>query len=75
MTLDQGIIGRAYEVEETHLALGVEKRLEALGMTHGTKIEVLNSKSGGTLIIKVRGSRFAVGRGIASKITVGGCGQ
>ncbi|MEG0071368.1 MAG: FeoA domain-containing protein [Raoultibacter sp.] len=73
MTLDQGIIGQSYEVEETHLPLGVEKRLEALGMTSGTKIEVLNSKSRGTLIIKVRGSRFAVGRGIAAKITVRRC--
>ncbi|MEG0072762.1 MAG: FeoA family protein [Raoultibacter sp.] len=75
MTLAQGVIGCFYEVEETNLPLGVEKRLEALGMTRGTRIEVLNSKSGGTLIVKVRGSRFAVGRGIASKISVRGCGQ
>lgn len=75
MKLAQGIIGRTYEVEETNLPLGVEKRLEALGMTRGTKIEVLNSKSGGTLIIKVRGSRFAVGCGIAAKISVLGCNR
>ena len=39
----------------------IEKRLEALGMTRGTSIAVLNSKSRGVLIVKVRGTRFALG--------------
>jgi ferrous iron transport protein A len=48
----------------------VEHRLEALGMTLGTKVTVLESKSRGTLVLKIRGSRFAMGRGITSKIEV-----
>ena len=33
-----------------------------LGMTHGTEILVLNKKPSGPMIIKVRGTRFAIGR-------------
>ena len=50
MTLEDGIVGGSYLVEETHLPLALEKRMEALGMTRGT--------------------RFAIGRGIAANILV-----
>jgi len=49
----------------------MEKRLEALGMTRGTSVAVLNSKSKGVLIVKIRGTRFALGRNISRNITVG----
>ena len=42
-----------------------------LGMTRGTSIAVLNSKSRGVLIVKVRGTRFALGRNITKNILVG----
>ena len=38
--------------------------------TEGTSILVLNAKSRGTLIVNVRGTRFALGRGITKQITV-----
>lgn len=53
------------------LPVNIEKRLEALGMTRGTSIAVLNSKSRGVLIVKVRGTRFALGRNITKNILVG----
>ena len=49
----------------------MEKRLEALGMTRGTSVAVLNSKSHCVLIVKVRGTRFALGRNITKNILVG----
>lgn len=70
MTLDEGVIQGKYVVEEIRLPLKLEKRLEALGMTTGTSVSVLNTKNQGTMVIKVRGSRFAVGKGISRKITV-----
>ncbi len=70
MTLDLGKIGQTYIIDSLHLPLELEKRLEALGMTSGTGISVLNSKSHGTLIVKVRGTRFAIGRGISKNIKV-----
>lgn len=70
MTLDVGRVDRLYKINKLNLSLEVAKRLEALGMTNGSKIEVLNKKNHGTLIIKVRGTRFAVGRGMSQKIEV-----
>lgn len=70
MTLDKGEINKDYFIENMNLSVNTEKRLEALGMTHGTKVMVLNNKSKGTLIIKVRGTRFAIGRGISKNIEV-----
>ena len=40
-------------------------------MTRGTSVAVLNSKSHGVLIVKVRGTRFALGRNITKNILVG----
>lgn len=70
MTLDQGAVGESYTVEQMDLPEQVEHRLEALGMTVGTRVSLLGKKDKGTLILKVRGSRFAVGRGITGRIGV-----
>ena len=51
MTLDTGKINETYTIEKIDLPLKLEKRLEALGMTEGTSILVLNAKSRGTLIV------------------------
>lgn len=71
MYLCDGKIGNKYKVEDIDLPVNIEKRLEALGMTRGTSIAVLNSKSQGVLIVKVRGTRFALGRNITKNILVG----
>lgn len=71
ITLSQGKIGDSYTVQKMELPMNIEKRLEALGMTHGTSVLILNSKSHGVLIVKVRGTRFALGRNITEKIQVG----
>ena len=42
MTLDTGKINETYTIEKIDLPLKLEKRLEALGMTEGTSILVLN---------------------------------
>jgi ferrous iron transport protein A len=57
-------------IEALSLPLKIEKRLEALGMTKGTPVVVMNNKSAGTLIIKVRGTRLAIGKGISANIQV-----
>ena len=70
MTLNDGEVNTEYIVEKLCLPIHMEKRLQALGMTSGTKVIVLNNKSGGTLIIKVSGTRFAIGKGISKNIEV-----
>lgn len=40
-------------------------------MTEGTPVVLLNRKGGrGAMVIKVRGTRLAIGRGIASGIVI-----
>ena len=70
MKLDEGSVGRVYIVERVTLELTLERRLEALGILPGTRITVLNRKDRGALIIYVRGTRFAIGAGIAQNIEV-----
>lgn len=71
MYLCDGTIGNNYKVQDIKLPVNIEKRLEALGMTRGTLVTVLNSKGHGILIVKIRGTRFALGRNITKNILVG----
>lgn len=70
MRLSEGTVGKSYVVEEVRVAGPVTRRLEALGVNEQTRIAVQNSKKKGALIIKVRGTRLALGRQIADEIQV-----
>lgn len=70
MLLKDARIGDTYIVEQIHLPFQLERRLEALGMTKETPISVLNRKGKGILIIKLRGTRFALGYNITKNIEV-----
>lgn len=70
MTLDFGEVDKYYIVEKLELPLRMEKRLESLGMTTGTDVLVMNNNNQGRLIIKIRGTRLAIGRGISRNIHV-----
>ncbi|MFP3985666.1 MAG: ferrous iron transport protein A [Candidatus Bathyarchaeia archaeon] len=50
---------------------GFQKRLEDMGLTPGTKITVVKSAPfHGPIELQVRGSRLAIGRGMAERIMV-----
>ncbi len=49
---------------------GLARRLYELGLMPGTKVKVLTSCSPGPLLIDIRGSRIALGRGVTMKIMV-----
>lgn len=63
-------VGMDYRVDGIELNDKIKRRLEILGMTKNTVISVLNKKRTGTLIIKIRGTRFALGRSITDGIVV-----
>jgi Fe2+ transport system protein FeoA len=46
------------------------KRLSEMGLTYGTKIKVVSEFCGGPVLIEVRDTRLALGRGVATKIYV-----
>lgn len=70
MKLNEGQKGSTLQVLHMELPLQTERRLEVLGMLEGTKISVVNRKKRGAMIIKIRGTRFAVGEKITSCIEV-----
>jgi ferrous iron transport protein A len=50
---------------------GFQKRLEDMGLIPGTKVTVVKSAPfHGPIELQVRGSRLAIGRGMAERITV-----
>jgi len=49
---------------------GIRRRLADMGLTPGEKVWVVQSGPSGPLLIAVRDSRLALGRGMAHKIMV-----
>lgn len=71
MTLSDGKVGKTYTVLQVQMKQqNIARRLEALGILEMTRVQVLNTKKGGAFIIKVRGTRLAIGRSIAQGIMV-----
>ena len=70
MNLKEGINQHTYVVKAIDIELELERRLEALGLTEGAKVLILNNDKKGSLTVKFRGTRFALGRRIADHITV-----
>ena len=48
----------------------IERRLQALGMTLGTRIHCITRKGKGIMVILLRGTRFALGYNMTRNITV-----
>lgn len=70
MLLKDAKIGDTCIIKQIHLPFQMERRLEALGMTKNTPVSVVNRKGRGILIIKLRGTRFALGYNITKNIEV-----
>ena len=70
MNLLDGIIGKEYIVVNIEVEENISRRLQALGLTRGTKVKILNNKKSGSVIFKVRGTRLAIGKKIAEGILV-----
>lgn len=70
MTLKQGKNNQTYQVKSIDIELKLERRLEALGLTEGTHITILNNDKRGSLTAKFRGTRFAMGKRIADHIEI-----
>lgn len=70
MTILEGTIQGKYIVQDIQIHETIKRRLEALGIIPGTRMMLMNRKKNGTSIIKVRGTRWAIGRRIAGGILV-----
>ena len=70
MKLHEGEIGKTYIVYSVMVDDTITRRLEALGVNEMTPVTLMNKKGSGTLIIKVRGTRLALGRRISEGIEI-----
>ena len=73
--LTRGLLSRARTGEMvTVIALragwGLQRRLADMGLTPGVKVKVISSGRPGQVVIEVRGSRMALGHGVAAKVLV-----
>jgi ferrous iron transport protein A len=70
MPLAMVAAGELVAVTAISAGRGLQKRLADMGLTPGVQIRVMNSQMPGPVLIDLRGSRVALGRGIAHKIMV-----
>lgn len=72
MTLYEGKKGETYTAEYIDLEENEKRRLEILGLTHNAEVKILNARKNGSMIITVRGTRFAIGKKFAQGIKIKG---
>lgn len=70
MKLHEGEICKTYIVYSVMVDDTITRRLEALGVNEMTPVTLMNKKGSGTVIIKVRGTRLALGRRISEGIEI-----
>ncbi len=75
MTLYEGNAGKDYEISGIFVEDKITRRLEALGMNDKTVVHIMTKKKHGAMVIKVRGTRLALGRHIAKLIEVKECSR
>ena len=70
MPLSMVTPGEVVQVVAVRAGWGLQRRLAEMGLNPGVKVRVLNSQRPGPVVIEVRGSRLALGHGVAHKIMV-----
>jgi ferrous iron transport protein A len=68
--LSMALSGDTVEVAIVRAGWGLQRRLADLGLVAGTRVRVISSGRPGQVVLDVRGSRLALGHGVASKILV-----
>ena len=70
-TLSQAKKGQFFSVVAFTEGLGeLKRRLEAIGMTPGSWLSVLQTKGNGTLIVQLRSCKWALGKDVTAHIVV-----
>jgi len=62
--------GELVTVTGVRAGRGLLRRLADMGLISGIQVRVINSRMPGPVLIDLRGSRVALGRGVAQKIMV-----
>ena len=68
--LDQINVGQEATLCSISGGRGIRAKLYSLGLIPGTRFKILSRNGVGPVMISVRGSRLAIGRGMAEKLNV-----
>lgn len=58
------------KVREIRGGRGLIRRLSELGFIGGERVRILHSHSSGPILVEIKDSRIAIGRGVAMKIII-----
>lgn len=58
------------KVKEIRGGRGLIRRLSELGFIGGERIRIIHSQSSGPILVEIKDSRIAIGRGVAMKIII-----
>lgn len=70
MPLAMACPGEEVTIVDIRAGRGLTQRLVDMGLIPGTPVRIINSQMPGPVIIALRGSRLALGYGVAQKIMV-----
>jgi ferrous iron transport protein A len=73
--LSRATNGQVVTVSAVRAGWGLERRLADLGITKGVEMKVISAGRPGQVVVQVRGSRLALGRGVADKIIISNAGE
>ena len=72
MPLAMVCLGEPVQIVDVRAGYGLQRRLADMGLIPGVIIRIINGQMPGPVIIDLRGSRLALGHGMAQKILVKG---
>ena len=70
MPLSMASANETVEIAAVRAGWGLQRRLAEMGLNPGVRVRVINRQHPGPIVLDVRGSRLALGHGIAHKIMV-----
>ncbi len=62
--------GKKVQIINIVAGWGLQRRLADMGLTPGLRVTIVGNHKPGAVVLDVRGSRLALGRGISNKIMV-----
>ncbi len=70
MTLSNAKVGESVRLVAVRGGTHIRRRLADLGLNTGMTVKIINGIESGPMILSVKDSRLAIGRGMAEKIIV-----
>ena len=70
MVLSRVHPGQEVTLKDINGGRGLRSKLYSMGLVPGVKLTVVSANGGGPIMLGVRDSRLAIGRGMAEKIIV-----